>query len=91
MNSANRYNWTTIMTHVPYCNRKPYSFTHPTRYITARIIVHASRFIYLEYTELLRSCNIYRANKLLHVIRIVISINNNAISFLHFFFHSFLF
>ncbi|KAF3429898.1 hypothetical protein E2986_07266 [Frieseomelitta varia] len=38
MNSANRYNWITIIIHHPlHCNRTPLSFTYPTRYIILRL------------------------------------------------------
>lgn len=37
VNSANRYNWITIITHDSHYSRTPYSFTYPTQYIILRL------------------------------------------------------
>lgn len=37
VNSANRYNWITIITYDSHYSRIPYSFTYPTPYIILRL------------------------------------------------------
>lgn len=62
VNSANRYNWITIITHDSHYSRTPYSFTYPTQYIILRlffIVQNISTYNLLGVVILLKRINHY--------------------------------